>query len=237
MKIKTRQLSLIAIFAALGAVFDSIVTPGFSAGVWFGWIFIISTVAGMVLGPYNGFISTLIAVTIGHYLFPRETAYEFIFTLGAPIGSMISGFMFRGDWKKVFAYYTAMLVFYFVTPISWRLPFWGMWNCYVAYIILITIAALNKFRVINLTKIERRYLLAICTFLGLEADILFRIFILVPCYGYQIFYGLTPEALALIWVAPAPIITPVKVALSILATVTVYPPLIRILEKYGYSKF
>lgn len=237
MKIRTRQLSLIAIFAALGAVCDSIVTLGFSAGVWFGWIFIISTIAGIVLGPYNGFVSTLIAVMIGHYFFPRETVYEFIFTLGAPTGSMISGFMFRGDSKKVFAYYTAMLVSYFITPISWRLPIWGMWNCYVAYIVLIAIATLNKFRIINLRETEHKYLLAICTFLGLEADILLRIFILVPCHAYQFFYGLTPEALASIWAAPAPIITPIKVALSILATVTVCPPLIRILEKYGYSIF
>ena len=237
MKIRTRQLSLIAVFAALGAVCDSIVTPGFSAGVWFGWVFMISTIAGMVLGPYNGFISTLIAVMVGHYLFPRETVYEFIFTLGAPTGSMISGFIFRGDWKKVFAYYTAMLVSYFVTPVSWRLPIWGMWNCYLAYTVLIAIATLNKFRIINLRKIQHEYRFAICTFLGLEADILLRIFILVPCHAYQFFYGLTPEALALIWIAPAPIITPIKVALSILATVMVCPPLIRVLEKYGYSTF
>lgn len=228
---------MIAIFAALGVVCNSIVTPGFSAGVWFGWVFMISTITGMVLGPYNGFISTLIAVMIGHSLFPRETVYEFIFTLGAPTGSMISGFMFRGDWKKVFAYYTVLLVSYFVMPISWRLPIWGMWNCYVAYIVLAAIAALNKLRIINLRKIRHEYLFAVSTFLGLEADILLRIFILVPCHGYQFFYGWTPETLALMWAAPAPIITPIKVALSILATVMVCPSLMRILEKYGYFTF
>lgn len=235
MKISARQLSLVAIFAALGVVCDSIVTPGFSAGVWFGWVFMISTIAGMVLGPYSGFISTLIAVMIGHYLVPRETIYEFIFTLGAPTGSMISGFMFRGEWKKAFAYYTAMLVSYFITPVSWRLPIWGMWDCYAAYIVLISIVALRKSGLINLRKIEHRYLFAICTFLGLEADILLRIFIFVPCQTYRFFYGLTPEALVLIWAVPAPIITPIKVALSILVAVMVCPPLIRILKEYGYS--
>jgi len=76
----------------------------------------ISPLAGIILGPYDGFISTLIAVMIGHSLIPRETAYEFVFTFGAPIGSMVSGFIFRGEWKKVFALYTIMLASYFARP-------------------------------------------------------------------------------------------------------------------------
>lgn len=230
MKIKARQLSLIAIFAALGVICDSVITPAFSAGIWFGWIFVISTIIGIILGPYQGFVSTLIAVLIGHYLVPRETIYEFIFTLGAPTGSMISGFMFKGEWKKVFVYYTAMLTSYFITPISWGLPIWGMWNIYVAYITLIAIIVFNKLGLINPQKTKHKYFFAVCTFLGLEADILLRIFILVPLKTYRIFYGLTQESLRLLWAA-APIITPIKVALSIFMTVMVCPPLMEIIKE------
>ena len=91
MKINSKILSQIALFAALEVACDIVITPSFSAGIWFGWIFIISPIAGIALGPYNGFISTLIGVMIGHTIIPRETIFEFIFTLGAPIGSMISG--------------------------------------------------------------------------------------------------------------------------------------------------
>ena len=209
MKISTRSLSLIAIFAALGIVCDSIVTPSFSAGIWYGWIFMISPLAGIILGPYNGFISTLIAVMIGHSLIPRETAYEFVFTFGAPIGSMVSGFIFRGEWKKVFALYTIMLASYFATPISWQLPIWGIWDCLTAYILLIILGFIISTR--GVKEIRQVSPFAVSAFLGLEADVLFRIFVFIPCRTYYFFYGLPPEALVAIWTAPAPVITPFKV--------------------------
>jgi hypothetical protein len=226
---KSRTVSLVAIFAALGVVCDAVVTPGFSAGVWFGWIPMISPIAGMVLGPYNGFISILIAVMIGHSLVPRETIYEFIFTLGAPTGSMMSGFMFRGDWKKVFAFYTTMLVFYFITPISWRLPVWGMWDVYVAYVILLGLGIIMSVR--GSDEIKHLSPFAVSAFIGLEADVLLRIFIFVPCQTYRLFYGLTPEALVAIWAVPAPIITPFKVLLSTFFATLIVPQIMRILGK------
>jgi len=212
MRLSARSLSLIAVFAALGVVCDSIVTPSFSAGVWYGWIFMISPLAGIVLGPYDGFISTLIAVMIGHSLIPRETAYEFIFTFGAPIGSMVSGFIFRGEWKKVFAFYTILLASYFAMPISWQLPIWGIWDCLTAYILLIILGFIITTR--GVKEIRRVSPFAVSAFLGLEADVLFRIFVFIPCQTYYFFYGLPPEALIAIWTATAPIITPFKVLLS-----------------------
>ena len=228
MRIKARALSLVALFAALGVVCDVVVTTGFSAGVWFGWIFLIAPIAGMVLGPYNGFISTLMAVMIGHLLVPREI-YEFVFTLGAPTGSMMSGFMFRGKWKPVFIYYTIMLGSYFLTPISMRLPIWGMWDCYVAYTILIALGVILSIR--GSDEIKRMSPFAVSTFLGLEADVLLRIFILVPCQTYQFFYGLAPEALVAIWAVPAPLITPFKVLLSTFITTLIGPQIMRILKQ------
>lgn len=226
---KSRTISLIAVLAALGVVCDVIVTPSFSAGIWFGSIFLISAIAGMVLGPYKGFLSILIAVMIGHSLVPRETVYELVFTLGAPIGSMMSGFMFRGDWKKVFAFYTTLLVFYFITPISWCLPFWGMWDVYAAYGILLALGIIMSVR--GSDEIKRISPFAVSAFIGLEADVLFRISILIPGQTYQFFYGLTPEALVAIWTVPAPLITPFKVLLSTFFATLIVPQIMRILGK------
>ena len=231
MRMEVRTLSLIAIFAALGVVCDGVVTPGFSAGVWFGWIFLVSPIAGIVLGPYNGFISTLIAVMIGHSLFPRDTVYEFIFTIGAPVGSMMSGFAFKGQLKRLFAFYTVMLGTYFATPVSKYLPIWGMWDCYVAYVILIILGVILIVRGFDETK--RMSPFAVSAFLGLEADVLLRIFILVPCQGYRVFYGLTPELLKATWTVPAPLITPFKVLLSTFIVTLIGPQIKRTL---GNSK-
>lgn len=224
---------MIITFAAMGVVCDAVVTPGFSAGVWFGGVFMLSPIAGMILGPYNGFISMLTAVMIGHWLVPRETIYEFIFTLGAPTGTMMSGFMFKGEWKKVLSFYTSMLVFYFITPVSWYLPIWGMWDVFVAYAILLVLGILISIRELN--EFEQLSPFAVSAFIGLEADVLLRIFIFVPCQTYHFIlplYGLppTPEALAAIWSVPAPLITPFKVLLSTFTATLVTPQILRILK-------
>ncbi len=232
MKIEVRTLSLIALFAALGVVCDAVVTPTFSAGVWLGWIFMVSPIVGIVLGPYNGFVSTLIAVMIGHSLFPREM-YEFVFTIGAPVGSMVSGFMFRGQLKRVFVYYTLMLAAYFAAPLSRKLPIWGMWDCYVAYAILIVLCITLSIR--GSDEIRRMSPFAVSAFIGLEADVLFRIFILVPCQGYWFIPGLTPEALVATWAVPAPILTPFKVLLSTFIVTLIGPQIKRILEDLKIS--
>jgi hypothetical protein len=234
MRIGVRTVSLIAIFAALGVVLDVVVTPAFSAGVWFGWIFMISPIAGIVLGPYNGFVSTLIAVMIGHSLFPRDTIYEFVFTMGAPVGSMMTGFTFKGQLKRTFAYYTIMLGSYFATPVSRHLPIWGMWDGYVAYAILVILCAILITR--GSAEIKRMSPYAVSAFIGLEADVLLRIFILVPCQGYQFFFGWSPEVLAGIWAVPAPLIAPFKVLLATFATTLIGPQIKRILGDSNISQ-
>ncbi len=233
MRIRVRTLSLIALFAAFGAVCDSVVTPGFSSGVWFGWIFVISPLAGIVLGPYSGFLSTFISVMIGHSLFPRETVYEFVFTLGAPIGAMMSGFAFRGQLKRVVVYYTLMLGAYFATPISGKLPIWGMWDCYLGYAILIVLFIILTIR--GSTEINWMSPFAVSAFIGLEADVLLRIFIFVPLHTYQVFYGLTPEALVAIWSVPAPLITPFKVLLSTFLVTLIGPQIKRLVRELQIS--
>jgi hypothetical protein len=223
--IKARNLSLTVVFAALGVVFDAVVAPGFSAGVWFSGIFMLSPIVGIVLGPYKGFVSMLIGVMVGHWLVPRETFFEFVFTLGAPTGAMMSGFAFRGEWKKIFAFYTTMLAFYFISPITWHLPIWGMWDVFVAYGLVLVSGAIISVRGLN--GFEQLSPYAISAFVGLEADVLLRIFIFIPCHAYQ-FLGYTTEALVAIWSVPAPVVTPFKVLLSTFITTLIAPQIMRI---------
>ena len=61
------------------------------------------------------------------------------------------------------------------------------------------------------------FLYGLCAFIGLEADILFRIFILIPGQTYLSIYGLPLEVLQSIRVTGA-LITPFKVAISAIIT-------------------
>jgi hypothetical protein len=229
-----RGTALIALFAVMSIALDSMVTPGFSSGIWFGWVFVMSPITGIVLGPRDGFFATLISVLIGHSLVFRGSIFEFIFTLGAPLGSAVSGMIFMGERGKVLAYYAALLVAYFLTPVAWSLPLWGMWDVYLAVLVLLALIFLEWSGRKDLVR-SPRIIVALSTLIGLEADVLFRIFILIPCRGYSVFYGLTPEVLAMIWSIPAPLITSIKVAISASIATLLIPSILRVLKKNEFG--
>jgi len=227
-------VSLIAVFAAFNIVCDSLMGPLLDiSGVWYSWIFIAEPLNGIILGPYAGFFSSFIGVMVGHSIYFRGPP-EFLFTLGAPIGVMISGLIFRGKWKIPLIYYLALLGAYFVTPVSWQLPLWGMWDVYLAFGCLLALVVLMRkwkgFWDTKSTGVRLLHIVALCTFIGLEADVLFRIFILVPGQTYQSIYALDISELQLWWAAGA-IETSTKAALSILVNTMVTPSIIKAVRK------
>jgi hypothetical protein len=231
-------ISLVAVFAAFNIVCDSLVVPPLLpySGVWYSWIFISEPVTGIILGPLAGFSSNLVGVMAGHFINFIDI-YEFLFTFGAPIGAMISALVFRGKWGIVLAYYFALLGGFFAAPVSWQLPFWGMWDVYLAFaVLLVTVVVAAKWKSLWNVKSNIRlvYILALSTFIGLEADVLFRIFIFVPCQTYRLFYGYDVSVLQAIWAMGA-VETPIKVALSTVVTVLVGPPIISAARKMGLS--
>src|SRR4030042_1659288 len=106
--IKTRSIALIAIFAALTAVLDMLPgLPQLSSGVWYGWIFIAIPLVGVILGPVEAFLSVFIGVMVSHTIFFLDP-YEYLFTIGAPIGAVISSLVFRQRLRLVLPYYLAL---------------------------------------------------------------------------------------------------------------------------------
>ena len=227
---KSQFLALIAIFASINVVSDSFMSlPEFPSGVWYSWNFLVEALTGIVLGPFAGFTATFIGVMIGHYIYFIDV-YEFLFSIGAPIGAMFSAFLFRGNWKHALVYYTALFAAYFVTPIAWQLPIWGMWDTYLAYAVLIAAILMIRKGLWERGSKRLPFALAVSAFVGLEADVLFRIFIFVPCQTYQLFYGFGVETLQLIWTVGA-VGTPIKAALSTLLTAVVGHTLVKTLRK------
>jgi len=227
---KAQTVAIVAVFAALNVITDSF--GGLpSSGIWSSWNFLMEPLTGIILGPLLGFAATVMGVMIGHYIYFRD-AYEFLFTMGAPIGAAVSALLFRGKWKPVLGYYTILFAAYFLTPVAWQLPFWGMWDTYIAFAILLVVIFLIKKGLWKHESTRLPIVLAVIAFVGLEADVLFRIFVFIPCQTYRLFYGLNVEDLQYIWGSGA-IITPIKVALSSIATVTIGHPLLETLRKAG----
>lgn len=218
---KSRFVSKVALFTALTAVLDAVIIPQLSSGVWFGLVYLIVPTTGILLGPWMGFISIMTGVFVGHSISPRGLE-EFLFTLGAPIGALMSGFLYQKRWTPLFGFFTVLLLSYFLTPITHVLPFWGMWDVYIAYLLLLFGIGIIQLRSKWWENNWVRY--GLSAFIGLESDVLFRIFLFIPVGTYQTIYGLPEEILASIWVAGA-LITPIKVAVSTLLTTFIAPRL------------
>jgi len=66
--------------------------------------------------------------------------------------------------------------------------------------------------------------------IGLETDILFRIFLFIPCQAYHYIYGFPIEVLQAIWVSGA-FITPLKVATATLLSIFLGPRILKAVKQ------
>ncbi len=228
----SRSITFVAIFAAMIAVLDSIpMIPGFYGGIWDSWAFILSPLIGILLGPVLGVISVGIGGLTGHLIYFRDPI-ELIFMLGAPVGAGVAGLLFQERWRSVFAIYSVFLLGYFITPVTWSLSLLGIWDVLVGFALVLmatVVSTINKAGTDYLSSTNLKLILA--TVIGLETDILVRIFILIPGQVYWTYYAMPLEILQGLWLV-AGIITPIKVMLSALATIAIGQALIRHFQEW-----
>jgi hypothetical protein len=202
------------------AVLDSIpMVPGFYGGIWDSWGFMLSPIVGILLGPIYGAISVGLGGLVGHLVYFRDPI-ELLFTLGAPIGAGMAGLVFQKRWRVVFTIYSLLLLGYFITPVTWSLSLLGIWDVLVGFAIVIIIVIVSNLKTVvdYLNSADLKLILA--TVVGLESDILVRIFILIPGQVYWTYYDMPLELLQDLWLI-AGIITPIKVILAAIATITI----------------
>jgi hypothetical protein len=210
----SRLVALLGTFTAMLAVLDALpMVPGFYAGVWDSWVFVLSPLVGILMGPLLGAVSVLLGSLIGHLVVFRDV-FELFFMLGAAVGCAMAGFVFQTRWRPALATYTVLLMLYLLYPVSWALPLWGVWDILVGYCTLVFFSLMVIRDALPEEGIRRNTtLLILSSLIGLESDALFRVVLLVPGQTYWLFYGLNPTQLQLLWIA-AGIVTPIKVALG-----------------------
>jgi hypothetical protein len=230
----SRTVAFVAIFAAMTAVLDIIPAFGFTSGVWDSWAFLLSPIVGILLGPYLGAISVGFGSFLGHAILPRDSI-EFLFMIGLSFGAATAGFVYQRKWKPVFGIYTAMLLGYFVYPISWGLPLWGIWDILVTYGIVLVYSIVTPRNIwSNTSERYKLLMLVFCCVIALESDILFRVFVLVPGQMWWFYYAMTTADLALLWIG-AGFITPIKVVMATIVVVTLGRQLLLTLEQQSDS--
>lgn len=232
-KNRSKLVAYIAIFTALVTVFDAVpIIPGLYSGIWDSWIFLLSPVIGVLLGPLVSAISMGFGSLLGHFVYYRDP-FEFLFMLGAPLGAACAALIYQRRWRPVIVIYSVLLAGYFLTPISWFLPVIGIWDILAGFVLLLVFILLALRNWWPTSSYRDQWLrLLFCSMIGLEVDILLRVFILVPGQTYWLFYGLTLPQLQLLWLS-AGLITPTKVALAAIFTVTIGYSLLQLLPRVG----
>ena len=222
----SRSITITAIFAAMIAILDSIpIIPGFYGGIWDSWAFILSPIIGIMLGPVLGMISVGLGGLVGHLVYFRDPI-ELLFMLGAPVGAGMAGLVFQQRWRSVFVIYSFLLLGYFITPVTWSLSLWGIWDVLVGFALVLTVTVVSSLNKTGTILDSTNFKLILGTVIGLEADILVRIFILIPGQMWWLYYAMPLEILQGLWLV-AGIITPIKVIIAAIATIAIGKSLLR----------
>ena len=211
---RTRSVAFISVFATLTVVLDTLPgLPQLSSGVWYHWVFVVAPLAGIALDPAESFLSVFLGVMISHTVILGDP-YEYFFTLGAPLGAAVTSLVFRERTRAVLVYYVALLAAYLFSPPAGSLPLWALWDTFAAFVVLIIVVLSRRksYRLIN-----GRLALVFSTLIGLEADILFRVFLFVPLGTFDWLYGFSLDFMRDVWILSA-FITPIQVGIAMVST-------------------
>ena len=121
MKIKTQQVALMAIFAALFYVLSLIAPIQIPTGIGtieIGFAALIATVFGLVLGPYLGAAAALLGSSVTWALMGMSP-YGAPFILAPMFNALIAGLVFYKKWKYAFVAFAIMIVAFMFTPPIW----------------------------------------------------------------------------------------------------------------------
>jgi len=179
---KTQAVSLTATFAALHAVLGFL---SLGIGPWRNWAVYLEPFEGIILGPKIGFFAALIGSSIAR---TAGQSSDWMFGIIAePLSVLMAGLLAQAKWKPVIAIYGIMLSAYFIHPFGRELPIWTVLDVLLALFLIYPAAKLSN----NLYGTDVRRLsiaLGLISFAIITADSLARVFLLVPCGLYSLFF-------------------------------------------------
>lgn len=195
MKITTRQVALMAIFAALYFVL-SLVTPYIPAlgvpEIKISLEALIATIFGLILGPYLGaaaaFLGALVSWTFTG-MFPSNLPFLF----SPPINALVSGLIFYKKWKWGFAVFTILIVAFLftppVTPITenWFIALAVLFDKVIALLLILPLVKFTK----QLSAAKGTAFFFILAFIGNQVDNMWGSFIFAtPIVYASPFFGM-----------------------------------------------
>ena len=120
MRLTTRNIALVAIFAALYYVL-SLITPFIPAigvpNITIKLEALIASVFGLVLGPYLGTLTAFLGAFVAWTLPPSGMSpFGLPFLLSPPLNALVTGLIFYKKWKFGFAAFGLLIIAFLFTP-------------------------------------------------------------------------------------------------------------------------
>jgi len=231
---RTRLLVLVALFGSLHGLLSAVPGVWGPAEVARSFVIFVESLEGIILGPRMGFISGSIGCILGRIIRPREEGFllGIAFGMGEPIASLVAGLMFRRKWHLAALAYAVMLGTFLTDPLTWsaRIPLWSIWDTLLAAFMILP-AHIAVRSALEHRGDAKRLGPAVClvAFVSTEADMLFRIFLLVPT-GLYALYPIPVEALPVVFILGA-LVTPVEALLSMAVSVILAVPVLLAIER------
>jgi hypothetical protein len=199
----TRNLSLVAIFAALYYVLSLIAPISIPTGVGnldISFAALIASVIGLVLGPYLGTTSAFLGAFVSWVLPPSGgNLFGLPFLLSPALNALVTGLIFYKKWKFGFAVFGVLIVaFLFTPPIlpvteNWFVAAAVLFDKIIALLLIVPVALFSK--KISIAKASLFYFLLF--FIGNQADNMWGSFIFATPMVYGLFgYDVTAVRIA-----------------------------------------
>ncbi|MGB9741145.1 MAG: ECF transporter S component [Candidatus Bathyarchaeia archaeon] len=253
MKISTRHLALVAVFASLYYVL-SIISPYIPAiglpDLKIKLEALIASVFGLILGPYLGSFAAFLGAFVSWVLPPGSMSpYGAPFLLSPPINALIVGLIFYRKWRWAFIAFGVLILAFLFSPPSQPITGYSQIfdpfnpdNAYMIPIYYVPVAVLwdkviALFLIFPTVKFARRLsnpkgmpiLFFLLTFIGNQADNMWGCNAFAIPVVYESIFGLPLEAVRFYFLVSPFIYPAIRLVQAIFATI-IAVPLIRALK-------
>jgi hypothetical protein len=189
MKLSSRQVSIIAIFAALYAIISRL--PGIEiigVGTKMSLVVILDPIVGILLGPWIGGSASLLGNFVA-WIIPPTTFYGLLNLPCGPIAAIVSGSLARNtknaNWKFAAIIYVVLMGVWYLTPPGQEVLYYPFLHWTAFALTLIFREKVHSF--LNAATNPRRILGAIvCCFSGIMANHMMGNLIFIGSVGWFI---------------------------------------------------
>lgn len=194
MRIPSRTVSLIGVFASLHAVLYLT-----SFGLWRSWSIYLEPLEGLILGPWAGFLAALIGSIVARTIKP--TSLWMFGVIAEPLGVLACGLIAKNKWKPLVLIYAVMLGAYFAHPLGRELPLWTIVDILAAFVLIIPVTVVSR-NLFERPSERLPFITSLVAFIGTVTDSLTRVFLLIPA-GFYLILGWPVEVVRVAFIMGA----------------------------------